>query len=285
MAYVQPGSLIITPAFPTTQSVLTLSFTLVSEIVDWASIFGFNSMEYVLIRKTGTSQWRELDAWSCNDCINSGLTRDKPVEITIEIDPVDTADTYDIMVIDYGDYNNKSAPYNTMRSAIVKNFQISPYYPEDQPVLKITCVPNSARIIYGGHTIGTGSATLTGDLNQLVEITFENSGYMVETVSHVMSSGVNTMPVQLKPCNTSQVGCYGYTSPPCFADSDCNNGQTCTGGKCISNATGSCTDGDTITNLLCQYKDYIPYAVVGAILLFAMMPSEKKQQPIIIASK
>jgi hypothetical protein len=293
MVYIQPGSLHISPIAPDTGTAITFAFTAVEDEIDLlTSAFGLSTTFYVLTKPTSVQKWTQRGSWDCVSCfdIAHNFARNTRLDFQISIDAL-TSDTWDFMVIDKGDFLTKVPPYDSSRTASLTGVRIStaPVDPNGKPSVVVGSNAPDAQITISGSSSGTvegwSTATYIGQFGESVTITIMATGYMPYTHTLNLQSGTTPFTALLSPCSASTPGCAGYVAPPCTSDASCGSGQTCTGGKCVG-ATGLCTGSDTITNLLCQYKDYIPYILVGAVLLFAMMPSQpKQQQPIIIASK
>lgn len=263
MAYIVPNSLSITPSSPDTKTPITFSFQGAMDDIDLLSVLGFNTTIYVLYRASSQLEWKLLTSWKCNGCYGA-LTANpngtwNTQGLSISVDPITSAGTYDFLVIDYGDYIGKVAPYDTTRSAEYSGFSVVQYHDPNQPSISITSDVANASVLQDGIVKGYGSATLYGNLGQSTTITVEATGYTTFTQQVTFSTGNTNVDAVMTACDTSTPGCYGYVAP----------------GGVTSGTTSNATCG--ATDYICILTPYAPYIIAGGLVLLYLITTPPKQ--------
>lgn len=252
MAYIKPGSLKISPSSPTDQTALTFSFNAVLDAIDMTSVvLGFDTVFYLLGKRHSESEWTELGSVACDNCF--GIYNN--VDYSITTDAISYG-SWDFMVIDYGDYYQKSAPYNATRIATKTRVNISSEIPvvSGQPTLTVKSNVPGAQITVGSVT-GWGEVTYPGTINEQVTVTVEASNYMVYTKTMVMTTGDHALTAILTPCTSTTPGCSGYVAPVEVTEDD------------------SCDP----TDVVCIATKYAPYLAIAALVGVLLIGNKKKE--------
>ena len=258
MAYIVPGSLVVTPQSPTDRDGLTFTFQAKMEYFDTLLGWAFNTSFHVQYQLTtaGALQWTDLTTVASGvvweDSVYLSIVNPAMVTITVP-NPGIVPGKYNFIVVDDGDYK-KLPPYTASRIAEAQNVNITHYTAPIQSPVTITINPtpsNAAVTIDGLSTL-----TTTVPVGTTVHVVAELYGYTVYDTHITASTSYvgSTMydyPV-LSPCGVSDPNCFGYTP------------VTTTTGDTTTTTCGS-------SDYVCQLTPYAPYIIAGAIVLLFMM--------------
>jgi hypothetical protein len=169
-------------------------------------------------------------------------------------EPSLSAAQYDFIVVDESDYA-KAQPFSTARSARITNFPIVAYSEPIENAVHIVVKPTPSDSTVTIDSIPTKNVDVSVGDTILVKVS--KYGYVAYNEAITIDSKYLGQTVSIEPvleaCGVTEPYCTGYVAPE------------------PTTTTDGCDSGD----LLCQYKAYLPYAAIGAVIIFMMMQNPR----------